>query len=42
MIKFNNLCEEKPYLVFKEKYDAALDSAQKNIEAITISSFNKK
>ena len=41
MIKFNNLCEEKPYLVFKEKYDAALDSAQKNIEAITISSFNK-
>ena len=41
MIKFNNLCEEKPYLVFKEKYDAAFDSAQKNIEAISISSFNK-
>lgn len=41
MIKFTNLCEEKPYLIFKEKYDTALESAQKNIEAISISSFNK-
>jgi len=41
MIVFNNLCQETPYLLFKEKYDEALNANQKNIEAIAISSFNK-
>ena len=41
MIVFNNLCQETPYLLFKEKYDEALNANQKNIEAIVISSFNK-
>jgi pyridoxamine 5'-phosphate oxidase len=42
MIQFNNLNQEKPYLLFKAKYDEALNAGQKNIEAIAISSFNKK
>ena len=42
MINFNNLNQEIPYLVFKEKYDAALNAGQKSIEAIVISSFNNK
>ena len=42
MIKFNNLNQEKPYLLLKKKYDEALNSSQKNIEAITISSYNKQ
>ena len=37
MIKFNNLCEEVPYLTFKEKYAEAQELGQKNIEAIAIS-----
>jgi len=41
MIEFNNLCKETPYRIFKEKYDAALNADQKNIEAISISSYNK-
>jgi len=42
MISFNNLNQETPYLLFKEKYDEALDAGQKVIEAISISSFNKQ
>ena len=41
MIKFNNLSEETPYLLLKTKYDQALKAAQKSIEAISISSYNK-
>lgn len=41
MIKFNNLSQEMPYLIFQEKYEEALLRSQKNIEAISISSFNK-
>jgi len=40
MIQFNNLNEDKPFLLFKQKYDEALDAGQKAIEAISISSFN--
>jgi pyridoxamine-phosphate oxidase len=41
MIKFNNLNQEIPYLLFKAKYDAAIGAGQKGIEAISISSYNK-
>ena len=41
MIQFNNLNLEIPYLLLKEKYDEALNSGQRRIEAISISSFNK-
>jgi len=41
MIKFVNLNQAKPFLILKEKYDEALLAKQKNIEAISISSFNK-
>ena len=41
MIKFNNLNQAVPFLLFKEKYDNALDAGQKAIEAISISSYNK-
>ena len=40
MIKFNNLSKEIPYLIFKEKYETSLSSNQKNIEAISISSYS--
>ena len=40
MIKFENLNKDKPYSVFKKKYDEALNAGQKNIEAISISSYN--
>lgn len=42
MIKFQKLSKEKPYLLFKKKYDEALNAKQKNIEAISISTFNKE
>jgi len=42
MIQFNNLSQEIPYLIYKEKYDEALNAGQKGIEAISISSFNKE
>lgn len=42
MIKFKNLIEEYPYLIFKEKYQNAMKANQKNIEAISISSFSKE
>ena len=41
MIQFNNLNQETPYQLLKEKYDKALAAGQKGIEAISISSFNK-
>ena len=41
MIQFNNLNQEIPYLLFKEKYDLALMEGQKAIEAIAISSYEK-
>ena len=42
MIEFNNLNQEDPYLIFKEKYEQALKADQKAIEAISISSYNKE
>ena len=42
MIKFNNLNQEIPYRLFKEKYDEALNADQKGIEAISISSYIKE
>ena len=42
MIEFNNLNQEIPYLLLKDKYDEALNAGQKGIEAISISSFNKE
>ena len=42
MIKFNNLNQEIPYQLLKEKYDEAIDAGQKGIEAISISSYNKE
>ena len=41
MIQFNNLNQDLPYLLFKEKYDEAIDVGQKGIEAISISSYSK-
>ena len=41
MIQFNNLNKEIPYQILKEKYDAAIHAGQKNVEAVSISSFNK-
>ena len=41
MIKFNNLNQEIPYILFKKTYDEALTAGQRGIEAISISSFNK-
>jgi pyridoxamine 5'-phosphate oxidase len=40
MIKFKNLCQETPYLLFEEKYNKALESYQKNIESMCVSSFS--
>jgi pyridoxamine 5'-phosphate oxidase len=40
MIQCNNLNQEIPYLLLKEKYDEAVDAGQKGIEAISISSYN--
>ncbi len=42
MIEFNNINQEPPYLLFKKKYDEAIDAGQKAIEAISISSYNKE
>lgn len=40
MIQFNNLSQEIPYLVFKKKYEDSLNANQKNIEAVSISSYS--
>ena len=42
MIEINNLYQESPYLFFKEKYTDVFNAGQKNIEAISISSYNKE
>ena len=42
MIQFNNLNQEIPYELLKEKYDDALNAGQKGIEAISISSYNNE
>ncbi|MDA9124172.1 pyridoxamine 5'-phosphate oxidase family protein [Gammaproteobacteria bacterium] len=42
MIKFYNLNQGTPYLIFSKKYNEAIDKSQRNIEAISISSFNTK
>jgi len=42
MIEWTNLNQEAPYLLLKEKYDKAIKAGQKSIEAISISSYNKK
>jgi len=42
MIQINNLSQEIPYQLLKEKYDEAFDAGQKGIEAISISSYNKE
>ena len=41
MIKLINYNQSAPYRILKEKYTQALNADQKNIEAISISSFNK-
>ena len=41
MIQFINLNQEIPYLLFKAKYDEAVNLGQRSIEAISISSYNK-
>ena len=40
MIEFNNISNETPYRIFKEKYEDSLKANQKIIEAICISSFS--
>ena len=42
MIQFNNVNQEIPYQLLKEKYDEAFQADQKTIEAISISSYNKE
>ena len=42
MIQFNNLNQHIPYLLLKEKYDEALNTGQRGIEAISISSYKKE
>jgi len=42
MIQFNNLNQKIPFLLFKEKYDKAIDAGQRSIEAISISSYDKE
>ena len=41
MIKFKKVYLETPYSIFEQKYQKALDAGQKNIEAISISSYSK-
>ncbi|MDA0975700.1 MAG: pyridoxamine 5'-phosphate oxidase family protein [Proteobacteria bacterium] len=40
MIEFISIATDKPFQIFKNKYDEALIAGQKNIEAISISSYN--
>ena len=42
MIQFNNLNQEIPYLIFKDKYNQALEANQFNIEAVCISSYSSE
>ncbi len=41
MIIIRDLNKQKPYLIFKNHFDLAKSKKQKNIEVISISSFNK-
>ena len=41
MIKFLNLSPEKPYSHFQSLYEQALDSGQRGIEAISVSSYSQ-
>jgi len=40
MIIFKDMIQDAPYLYFKKKYNEALNANQKNIEAISISSYS--
>tara|TARA_A100001015_G_scaffold214636_1_gene240943 strand:- start:477 stop:1073 length:597 start_codon:yes stop_codon:yes gene_type:complete len=42
MIEFKNSCDEFPYILFREKYNKAFNANQKNIEAMSIASYNKE
>ena len=42
MVKFNSVLKEPPYVILKQKYDEAFNCGQDNIEAISISSYNKE
>jgi len=42
MIKFNNISKEKPYTIFQDIYHDSFKAKQKNIEAISISSYSPK
>ena len=42
MIKFNKLSQELPYILLKDKYNEALSKNQRNIEAVSISSYIKR
>jgi pyridoxamine 5'-phosphate oxidase len=42
MIQINELNQEIPYQLLKDKYYMALDAGQRSIEAISISSYNKE
>ena len=42
MIQFNNLKQETPYILLREQYNEALNANQKNIEAISISSYDNQ
>ena len=42
MIIFQNISTEDPYRIFKKTYEKALTAGQKNIEAISISSYSKR
>lgn len=42
MIKFLNQSNDEPFQLLKKTYDQACSSLQKNIEAISISSYNSK
>tara|TARA_B100000242_G_scaffold71270_1_gene45142 strand:- start:13866 stop:14462 length:597 start_codon:yes stop_codon:yes gene_type:complete len=42
VIEFNNICNEKPYKLFKDFYNASLKAGQKNIEAICIASYSSR
>ena len=41
MIKINNINNSKPYSLFNEFYEKAINMKQNNIQAISVSSFNK-
>jgi|TARA_B110000259_G_C14021247_1_gene403143 pyridoxamine 5'-phosphate oxidase len=40
MIQFNNLSQQAPYLIFKDKYNASISSNQSQVEAISIASYS--